>query len=112
MSNAPLYSAQGGTVAPAGTVSTLAEIDKSKIYPTEVMASANPATTIYVERAVAKVTVNATDNSNVGQNNIAAYTIDGWTLDVTNKKTYLVRNVAPQTSWWAYKAEGSTDYRL
>lgn len=112
MSNAPLYSAQGGTVAPAGTVSTLAEIDKSKIYSTEAMASANPATTIYVERAVAKVTVNATDNSNVGQNNIAAYTIDGWTLDVTNKKTYLVRNVAPQTSWWAYKAEGSTDYRF
>lgn len=112
MSNAPLYSAKGGNVAPAGTVSTLAEIDKSKICSTEAMASANPATTIYVERAVAKVTVNATDNSNVGQNNIAAYTIDGWTLDVTNKKTYLVRNVAPQTSWWAYKAEGSNDYRF
>ena len=105
MSNAPLFSVQGGTTKPdGGSVSTLAVMDKNKFYTTPTTATNNPAAEIYVERAVAKVTVHADGGDVTGGNPyLVSYTIAGWTLDVTNKKTYLVRNVAPATgSWWNY----------
>ena len=58
MANAPLSNAVGSE-SYAGTVSTLTEIDPAKIYTTENEAASNPAAEIYVERAVAKVTVEA-----------------------------------------------------
>lgn len=112
MSNAPLYSKPGGNSDPTGgAVSTLTVIDKNKIYTTEAEASSNPAANIYVERAVAKVTVNATNGSvseGEGNPNLASYTIAGWTFNVANTKTYPVRNVANGSSWWALKAAGTT----
>ena len=109
MSNAPLYSVPGGTVAPdGGSVSTLAEIDKEKIYSTQSEAAEKPAANIYVERAVAKVTVTADDKSSgIANPDIASYTIEGWTLNVTNKKTYLVRNVSG-ADWWTYYSADAT----
>lgn len=109
MSNAPLYSKPGGAYPPTdGTVSTLTVIDKNKIYTTEAEASSNPAANIYVERAVAKVTVNASDGSaqeGDGSNpNLASYEVEGWAFNVANIKTYPVRNVANGSSWWALKA--------
>lgn len=108
MSNAPLYSKPGGAYPPTdGTVSTLTVIDKNKIYTTEAEASSNPAANIYVERAVAKVTVNATEGSQTvtdGNENLASYEVAGWTFNVANIKTYPVRNVANGSSWWALKA--------
>lgn len=109
MSNAPLYSKPGGAYPPTdGTVSTLTVIDKNKIYTTEAEASSNPAANIYVERAVAKVTVNASDGSaqeGDGSNpNLASYEVEGWAFNVANTKTYPVRNVANGSSWWALKA--------
>lgn len=109
MSNAPLFSGTStGAAAPAGSAVTLAEVDPEKIYSSQSEASmnGNAAADIYVERAVAKVTVksNATTPEN---SKITALTVDGWTLNVTNNKTYLVRNVAPATSWWGY-ASAST----
>lgn len=113
MSNAPLYSKPGGASEPKdGTVSTLTVIDKNKIYTTEAEASSNPAANIYVERAVAKVTVNATEGSQTvtdGNENLASYEVAGWTFNVANTKTYPVRNVANGSSWWALKAAGTTD---
>jgi len=114
MSNAPLYSKPGGNSDPTGgAVSTLTVIDKNKIYTTEAEASSNPAANIYVERAVAKVTVNASDGSaqeGDGSNpNLASYEVEGWTFNVANIKTYPVRNVANGSSWWALKAAGTTD---
>lgn len=111
MSNAPLYSKPGGAYPPTdGTVSTLTVIDKNKIYTTEAEASSNPAANIYVERAVAKVTVNATGSQTVtgGNENLASYEVAGWTFNVANIKTYPVRNVANGSSWWALKAAGTT----
>lgn len=111
MSNAPLYSKPGGAYPPTdGTVSTLTVIDKNKIYTTEAEASSNPAANIYVERAVAKVTVNATGSQTVtgGNENLASYEVEGWTFNVANTKTYPVRNVANGSSWWALKAAGTT----
>ena len=112
MSNAPMYSVAGGTtvIGDNGKVTTLAEIDPDKIFQTELEARQNPAVTVYVERALAKVTVTAS-NENLGNDaneNLIGYTVNGWTLDNTNKQTYLVRNVAPenltpaQPAWWKY----------
>ena len=112
MSNAPMYSVAGGTtvIGDNGKVTTLAEIDPDKIFQTELEARQNPAVTVYVERALAKVTVTATggEAAEGANENLASYTVEGWTLDNTNKQTYLVRNVAPenltpaQSAWWKY----------
>lgn len=107
MTNAPLYSKAGGqsdpTAEPAGKVTTLSSIDANKIYSTETEALNSPAATVYVERALSKVTLSGSTNLSNGHNEkITSYTIAGWVLDNTNKSTYLVRNVAPATSWWGY----------
>lgn len=115
MTNAPLANKAGGPDQPTGVeVTTLAKIDKTAIYHTVSEASSKPATTIYVERAVAKVTVNATDAATVTGGNplIAAYDVEGWAFNVLNKKTYAVRNVAGAT-WWGYTKAGTpADYRF
>lgn len=110
MTNAPLYSVPGGTVQPSnGNLSTLTLINAENVYTTTAEAEANPAASVYVERAVAKVTVNGT-NGNLGNNAGMTYTISGWTFDVTNKKTYLVRNMTDANTWWNYNVAG--DYRF
>lgn len=116
MSNAPLSNVSGGTTAtaaPTATVTTLAVIDPDNIYPTIAEASSNPAANIYVERAVAKVTVNAEDAETVTDGNpaLAGYEVTGWTFNVANTKTYAVRNVEG-ADWWAYTRTGATDYRF
>lgn len=116
MSNAPLSNVSGGTTAtaaPTATVTTLAVIDPDNIYPTIAEASSNPAANIYVERAVAKVTVNATDAATVTDGNpkLAGYEVEGWTFNVANTKTYAVRNVEG-ADWWALTRTGVTDYRF
>lgn len=105
MTNAPLYSKAGGTSDPAGgEVTTLSTIDASKVYTTVEEAEKSPATTVYVERALSKVTLEGSETLSQGANkNITGYSINGWTLDNTNKSTYLVRNVAPTTPWWTYQ---------
>lgn len=110
MTNAPLYSVPGGTVQPSnGDLSTLTLINAENVYTTAAEAEANPAASVYVERAVAKVTVNGT-NGNLGNNAGMTYTISGWTFDVTNRKTYLVRNMTDANTWWNYNVAG--DYRF
>lgn len=114
MTNAPLYTVQGGAQKPTdGKAVTLTEIPSASIYPTQSEAESKPATSIYVERAVAKVTVTADNgkgSGTVGTGSIP-YELSGWTLDITNKKSYIVRNVK-DASWWEYKADGSDDYRF
>ena len=116
MSNAPLFSKPGGATNPAdGTVSTLAEVNPNLIYTEKAAAETGAAAAnIYVERAVAKVTIANTSAENKTTVDGLDYTIAGWALDVTNNSTYLVRNVAPTTSWWSYYSSKSTpaDYRF
>lgn len=116
MTNAPLYTVQGGDQEPTdGKAVTLTEIPSASIYPTQSEAESKPATSIYVERAVAKVTVTANDDKESGNVSVGTgtipYELSGWTLDITNKKSYIVRNVK-DASWWEYKADGSNDYRF
>lgn len=115
MSNAPLANKKGGTTDPSSAaINTLVEVDPNNIYPSETAARSGEATEITVERAVAKVTVKSTaGTSAVSGTEITGFTINGWTLCNTNKKSYFTRNVDCGTpSWWGYQAYGSTDYRF
>lgn len=106
MTNAPLFSKAGGVSDPTGgVVSTLTEIRPERVYTTADEAKANPAANVYVERAVAKVTVTgSTTNTPVTDAGaLASYQIQGWDLDVTNNAGYLVRKT--NDAWWTLKYE-------
>ena len=100
MMNAPLTDAQsnsGSLTFTGKTVSTLSEIIADNIKYTAAEAAAAPAANIYVERAVAKVTM-STDNTTgdvpggTGSPRTLDYEILGIALDNTNPTSYLVRN--------------------
>lgn len=84
MANAPKYV--------AGAPETLVEI--KNIYASKQEAENSTATTVYVERGLAKVSLASTSNEHVdiADGNYAGDHVDitGWTLDVTNNKTYPV----------------------
>lgn len=119
MLNAPLTTAKGGTgaSAPSGTVTTLALIDGEKVYQSEAQAATGePAATIYVERVVAKVSVNdeTTEGETLDDTEIK-YEIAGWFLDITNKTSYLGHNVEDFSTWLPYTSANLTsgsDYRF
>ncbi len=84
MANAPKYV--------AGAPETLVEI--KNIYASKQEAENSAATTVYVERGLAKVSLASTSSEHVditgGNYNGDQVDITGWTLDVTNKKTFPV----------------------
>lgn len=95
MTNAPLCTKPGGNDDPTGgEVKTLADVT-SNIYTTEAEAKSKPAAEIYVERAVAKVTVQAKNDkleANKGDaNKEISYQLYNWVVDNTNKDSYIVR---------------------
>ena len=86
MANAPKYVANGEP-------ETLVKI--SAIYASKQQAENSTATTVYVERGLAKVSLEAgSENKSVtisgGNYDQDKVAITGWTLDVTNTKTYPV----------------------
>lgn len=117
MSNAVMADKQGGTVDPSGAkiVGPLVTIDKAKIHSTRAEADADPAATIYVERAEAKVTVNS---GNINETTVSKmpFEIVGWVLDNTSKKNYLTRQTIGFDNWKKYTSEllgaGVYDYRM
>lgn len=96
MTNAPLCTKHGGNADPGtdATIKTLADVT-SNIYTTEAEAKSKPAAEIYVERAVAKVTVQSNNGTLEANKDKAAskisYTLNSWVVDNTNKKSYIVR---------------------
>ncbi len=110
MSNAPLFTAPGGSSDPAAVegakMQILSELDPSKIYETEELAASNPATEVFVERAVSKVTLNATaEGKTTGTNpSELPYKILGWQLDNTNNESYLVRDITGFDGWKSLKS--------
>ena len=84
MANAPKYV--------AGAPETLVEI--KNIYASKQQAENSTATTVYVERGLAKVSLASTsaEHVDITDGNYAGDMVDieGWTLDVTNTKTYPV----------------------
>ncbi len=85
MANAPKYVANG-------TPETLVEI--KNIYASKQQAENSTATTVYVERGLAKVSLasSSAEHVDIADGNYAGDKVDitGWTLDVTNTKTYPV----------------------
>ena len=108
MTNAPLSSKPGGATDPANpTIQTLAKVNTDFIYDTQAAAQAGVAAAdVYVERAVAKVSVTASGTT--GGNGNIAYTLSGFNLDVTNNKTFLVRNVSDGNNWWSLYSRDNT----
>ena len=105
MANAPLASKAGGATDPTGAeINTLATLD-DKIKEKESDAKSAPAQ-IYVERGVAKVTMQNTstpakvDGSKKSDGTSTVdFEITSWVLDNTNKKTYLVRSTDGFDDW-------------
>lgn len=94
MANAPKYVADG-------TPETLVEI--KNIYASKQQAENSTATTVYVERGLAKVSLAEgskkhvdIDAGNYKDDNVD---ITGWTLDVTNTKTYPVHVTEGEGLW-------------
>lgn len=95
MTNAPLSTKPGGKADPTdAAIKTLADVTNN-IYTTEAEAKSKPAAEIYVERAVAKVTVqNKNGELEANKANTASkisYQLYNWVVDNTNKKSYIVR---------------------
>ena len=95
MANAPKYVADA-------TPETLVEI--KNIYASKQEAENSTATTVYVERGLAKVSLETgsesksvtIDGGNYDKDKVA---ITGWTLDVTNTKTFPVHVTASDDLW-------------
>lgn len=116
MANAPLYS--------TGEPTTLVPI--KGVYSTKAEAQTNRATTVYVERGMAKVTVSGsgsgsdfTINDPSSTYNADMVKINNWTLDVLNKSTFPVHATTGLTTdfpqiWKTerFVATGSTPQRV
>lgn len=118
MLNAPLASK---AVTSSDRSATVSIMPKLSIYENESSAASSTATDIYMERAMAKVTISGFDeaddgtlsmavtksNTSSADESDASFTLDGWTLDVTNKWTYLVHNVKDYSTWFNYTEPNS-----
>ncbi len=94
MANAPMYN--GTTTEPTTLV------DIKGVYASKEEAQAKPATTIYVERGLAKVTMKDFKNEGYkvadGTYTNAKVEIKNWQLDVTNNSTYPVHQIGGLSS--------------
>lgn len=95
MANAPMYKDE--TTVPTTLV------DIKGVYASKEEAQANPATTIYVERGLAKVTMKdfETKGYSIGDGTTyagATVKIEKWQLDVTNKSTFPVHQIGDLAS--------------
>jgi len=113
MANAPLANLAGsGTSEPTGAnVRVLVPI--TNVYGTETEARASTTVDqIYVERGMAKVTVESSTgsytNSKMGGTKSITWTVDSWTLDNTNKKSYLVRSTEGHSGFLGLKSNSTT----
>lgn len=111
MANAPLASSIGGATAPAtGTkVTTLTDLT-GKIYDSELAAKTGDPAEVYVERGVAKVTLQkgTVDKADNGTPTKVSFEVTGWAIDNYNPTTYLVRSTDGFNSWMNYANENVT----
>lgn len=124
MLNAPLAKAAGGEAGavPAAEVNTLTDFTGA-VYKTEAEALQKSATEVFVERAVAKVTIDKNLHGTLATSGMQVdgaatptanpeWAVEGWDLDVTNNSSYLVRNTKTSYAWNGLKAEGVANYRF
>lgn len=115
MTNAPLCTKHGGNADPGtdAAIKTLADVTDN-IYTTEAEAKSKPAAEIYVERAVAKVTVQSESKTSALEvNKNISYKLYNWAVDNTNKESYIVRQY--DKSWnklYSDKAADASKFRF
>lgn len=110
MTNAVLSDLESGNegLNTAGHAKVLAPV--THIYESETeaqAANATPSAEIFVERGLAKVTIAGTfsaitvneDVTDADGEALATATLNGWVLDNTNKKSYIVRNTYTDSQW-------------
>lgn len=108
MANAPVSATPGKASAPDGKYTTLSKVDLSKIKETKSEAINDPAVSVFVERGVAKVSLNSTASGNTTENSLP-YEFNGWVLDNTTKSSYIVRNMGPDAgTYLTYSSENFT----
>lgn len=95
MANAPMYNNE--------TTEPTTLVDINGVYASKEEAQANPATTIYVERGLAKVTMKDFETKGYSIGNGTTYAgatvkIEKWQLDVTNNSTYPVHQIGGLSS--------------
>lgn len=123
MTNAPISTVpQNSATAPAKKdVSTLVRFASDAIKNTEADALASPATSVFVERAVAKATLSSTatklDMSATDENGNPISEIKikgkiGWALNVTNPTSHIVRNMGTEIDFIGFKNPGGGNYRM
>lgn len=126
MMNAPLYgTAATSSTAPSG-LATLAVVT-NKVKNTETAAQNEPGAEVFVERAVAKVTMDKTISKtklqgteyDAAHNNEVEVSLVAWGLDYTNNISYYMHNAKPSaagaTDWATYNKNGdatTTNYRF
>lgn len=122
MMNAPLANNPGGLkTKPADDTEIHTLVDfTNAVHKTEAEAQSKPATDVFVERAVAKVTMQPKSGTITGRDvkfsdgtvGSIDYTVAGWDLDVTNNVSFLARNTT--TSWNQLTSNGITggNYRF
>ena len=106
MTNAVLSTKKGGDADPtaAPSLQILAPVKSEFIYETAAAATAGTAATdIYVERGVAKVTVDNTGLVATGLKTKDGATVtpdfQGWVLDNTENTSYILRKVPSPFTW-------------
>lgn len=118
MTNAVLSAEQGGSNEPsaAPVLQILAPVNADYIYDTEEKAgaaTASAAANIYVERGVAKVTLDYSSTDALKTDDLSDKTtklkasLEGWTLDGTNATSFITRKT-PAGFAWNLKNSGST----
>lgn len=105
MANAPVSETPGNASAPDGKYTTLSKVDLTKIKETKSEAINAPAVSVFVERGVAKVSLNSTASGNTTEDNLP-YEFNGWVLDNTTKSSYIVRNMGTEAgTYLKYSSE-------
>lgn len=126
MMNAPLYKTAATSSTPPSGLATLAVVT-DKVKNTETAAQNEPGAEVFVERAVAKVTMDKTISETQlkgkeygATTNPVSVELVAWGLDYTNNISYYMHNAAPSaagaTDWAKYNKNGddatTTNYRF
>ena len=105
MANAPLADKQGSTATSIDGAAVQVLVPISRVYETEAAAAAGTADQIYVERGMAKVTMDQTittpalSNSKIDGSTALVGEVTGWTIDNTNPSSFLVRSTDGHSSF-------------
>ncbi len=105
MANAPLADKQGSTATSIAGAAVQVLVPITAVYETEAAAAAGTADQIYVERGMAKVTMDKAittptlSNSKIDGSTALVGEVTGWTIDNTNPSSFLVRSTDGHSSF-------------